>query len=474
MEELTPRERVNTNRQGDRKPNRQSTQFYKDYREIDPHDFLDQAYHGTGGFSGKTGAGQYCFIISNPTENFYATRCQMSIYLNMVKKMVDVMWKPIFRDNIKTYIETDAGSTIEHHLYLDFVENVTGSGLGLADFCKNALRESIIHDVSYVCMDMLEGDTQPFIYLKSATSLLEYETDEKGGLISVTFDEGVETSGSGKIFYRRYIGLDAWRLLVSDDGKEFRVAKEVINNLGILPVYPMFSNGQAVSGDYRPWPSLYSVGAYSAYLYDKNSKLDYVIDKQAHSIKVFQGLTDASLSNGIDNCIILPPDESIRIAPSILSPDSGLIQVHSDRIDRALGYLYDIMEDNGVSVQRGNLQAESGVAKAYTFNATNTVLLEKVNVLKSFTKWLYQTYKIFTNDTGTWLSYTEFPVNFTPRASLSVDEMIRLIDMYNMENLPKNKADLLLRLRSVIDPNASREEEEDFLTEIKTTVRTPD
>lgn len=474
MEELKPRERVSQNRLGNTAPNRESTKYYKDYRLVDPHDFLDQAYNGTGGFSGKTGPNDYCFIIRNITENFYRTRCQMSIYINLFKKVVDAMWKPIFRDSFKTYVETDTGSVIDEHLYLDFVADVTGSGVSLYDFCKGAIKQSIIHDVCYVCMDMLAGETQPFIYLKSATELLDYTVDSKGKLLSVTFDEGVEKEGDKKIFYRRYIGVDSWKILKSENGKDFITIKQVINTLGVLPVYSWFSNGQSMSADYRPHPSLYTVGAYSAYLYDKNSKVDYVIDKQAHSLKIFQGLTDSSIASGVDNCIVLPPDDSIRIAPTILSPAADLIKVHSERIDKVLSYLYDMLEDSGVSVSKSNVQVESGIAKAYTFNASNTVLMEKVNSLKSFTKWLYTMYKVFTGDTGSWFSYTEFPVNFTPRASLSIDDILRLVDMYNVENLPQNKADLLIRLRSIIDPNASREEEATLLDEINSVIRPVD
>jgi len=459
---IDPINRAESKRQGGAVASRQSTAAYTDYRDVDPHQFLQEAYDGNGGFSGKTDITSY--LIANASENFYKTRCAMSIYLNHFKKFIDAQWKPIFKHEIKTYVQTPEGNMVDEHLYLDFCENVTGSGLNKIDFQKILNKSAFIHDVSFAIMDMAEGDVEPFLYHKTIMQLVKYTTDEKGALTACLFDDGKKNG----TYYRRYIGLDKWALLASDKGTDdsFVVVYEAPNNLGILPVYPFFTQRPDDIDNYKPFPSHYDIASVGCYLYDKGSKLDYVIDKQAHSILAIQGNIDA-VPNGVDNALVISESERSIFQPQFLSPPADLPRLHAERIAEVTAQMYDLMSDSGVSVQTAQIGTESGIAKSYTFNATNTNLKHTVTLQTKFDKWLYETYKVFMGDTGEWTSYSEYPVDFTPVPRLSVDEMLRLVDFYTAEGLSENKIDALRRLRLTIDPMATVKDEKALIDEIE-------
>ena len=451
--------------------------LYKDYREVHANVFVGECYAGSGGFSGKTKAGDYTYIIPNATENFFNKRIQMSVYTNYFKKFVDAKYKPIFKQNINTYVKKEDGSTIEDHLYYDFVANVTGNGASKKEFEKIAIRSAIKHDLVFVVMDKKASDWMPFLYLKQVKDLLDYTVDAMGNLTSVTFYDGARLMPGGKKrMYKRYISLDKWSRLYSDDeGKTWSKDKpDVENVLQALPIYPMFYQRPDDLTDYDPHPSNFDIASFSAWLYDKSSKLDYLIDKQAHSRLVLQGRI-ADIASGVDNCINIQESEKPLMPPQYLSPDAGMPAVHSQRISDVLEQMFDIMSESGVSVAPANGGAgsvESGIAKSYTFNATNTCLKSTVSVLVDFSEWLYRMYKRFTSDVSPWIATTEYPEDFTPTTKLAAKDLIEIIQFYKDAGMPENVIDLHLRLRNVIDPHASREESSTLYQEIEEAIRT--
>jgi hypothetical protein len=452
--------------------NRQDQSIYVPYRDVDPVQFVNEAYSGTGGFSGKTGPKSKSYIIPNASENFYHSRIQMSSYVNYFKKFIDAQWRQIFKSNIKNYVETENGSDMPEHLYLDFCEDVTGSGINKSDFLKTCVASALVSDVVYICMDKIEGDVEPYLYMMPSVSVVSYSTGRKGELTSITFYDGCKDVNGKTIHYMRYIGLDKWEMLQSEDGKNYTAVagSAVDNTLGFLPVYAMWTVRNS-NADYRPIPSNYDIAAFSAWHYDKSSKLDYVIDKQAHSILALQGNID-SVPNGVDNALVIGESQSSIFPPQYLSPNAQFPQVHADRIDQVVNAMFDIMGDAGVSVSPSTMTGESGIAKSYTFSAINDRLKQIVTVLKGADKWIQMAYKVFTGDTSGWISYTEYPADFTPTASLTIEQATSLIDFYGVEGLPKNQIDLHKRLRNLVDPMATKEDEQDLLDEINTRYNT--
>lgn len=470
-----PKERAEKPRSDIEMSNRQSQKIYKDWREVDIHQFLAECYNGTGGFSGRTepkyqGEIVSSYIIPNASENFYQTRVRMSAYTNYFKKYINAKFNPIFTSEIKCNVEVDK-NIIDNHPYYDFMENITGGGVSAQDFKRAAIRESYIHDVCYVVMDKASDSINPFVYLRTPLDLEGYSTNEMGALISVMFYEGEEETPTGKIYKRRYIGVDEWRMEISDNRIDWRVDPESVvpNNMGIIPVYPMFSSRPEDLTDFKVCnPVNRDIAGMNCWLYDKQSKLDYLIDKQAHSILKIQGSID-SLPNGRDNALVIAESDKAIFEPGYISPDSSLPGVHSDRIEQQVKFMFDLMADSGVeAVAASPGQAESGVSKSFDFVATNDTLKLTVTILAQFDNWLVSTYKRFTGDGGVWDASCEYPTDFMPRASMGAQAYIDLYDFYVANNLYEAAQDTLLRLRALIDPMADKKEMQAILDEIQT------
>ena len=442
--------------------------LYVDFRKICKNQFIDEAYKGDGGFSGETGGNSRTFIIPNATENFFSKRVQMSKYTNYFKKFVDAKCKPIFASTIQTYVKNEQGNNMEEHLYLEFLDDVTGSGMSKQEFEKIALKSALKHDVSFVIMDILDKNVLPHVYFKPVKHVMGYTTDDLGALTSITFYDGTATDNRNQtIQYKRYIGLDKIaRYYTEDNGKSWRVESEVENVLGVLPVKALFANRDETS-NYKPEPSNFDIGAFCAWIYDKSSKLDYLIDKQAHSRLVIQGRIN-DIASGLDNCINIAESDRAVVAPNYLSPSAEMPQVHQNRIDAMIAQMFQLMEDSGVSVTEENTNPESGVAKSYRFNATNTALKSSVSILNDLSDWMYWMYKIFTFDTSDWYAITEYPTDFTPSSRLNTRELIELIEFYEARGLTQNVIDMYQRLRQTVDPHASREETQGLIEEVRT------
>ena len=406
------------------------------------------------------------------TENFYITRIQMSIYINLFKKYINAKFEPIFKSSVPDHVESDAGSDMPDHLYHEFLQSVNGGGVNKTNFLKNAIRLALVQDVAFICMDKIDTSIHPYIFLKSAVNVIDYTTDPMGALTSICFVEpSIEIDG--KIFYRRrYIGLDRFAIQRSEDKKRWTDERFSQNVLGMLPVYPLFTTRPDDLADYKPRPSNYEIAGYCAWLYDKGSKLDYLINKQAHSLLVMQG-NITSIPNGVDNALIIDESEKSVFQPQYLSPSEGMPTVHQTRIDSVMNTMMDLMQDSGVSVTQ-IAQPESGIAKSYRFAATNDVLKSMVRLLVDLDNWLVDTYKLFTGDEGNWKSYSEYPSEFAPTVSLTVDDMIRLSDFFGMETLPLNQADVLIKLRHLIDPMATKEDSQMLYDEINNRTKVAD
>jgi len=446
-------------------PDRDSTKASRDFRATPPHVFLDETYNASGGYSGRLDKGGYTYINSNATENFFRSRVRMSVYLNDFKQYINAKFEPIFKEAIKTYVQTESGTDIPGHVYLDFVDNVTGSGINKNEFLRAAVRQAFIHDVVFIVMDKMSDSLQPYLYLKSVNDVQGYTVDGYGGLTSISFYDGQEKNGDKTLYRRRYIGLDGWALEVSEDRKVWKERSYSVNNLGVLPVYPLWTHRGDNFADYMTFePSNYDIAACCAWMYDKGSKLDYIIDKQAHAILVLQG-DIASVPSGTDNALVVNPSEHSVFQPTYISPDSSLPQVHQERINSVENKLVKLMADGGVNVSMDSAP-ESGVARGYKFWATNSTLKKTVVLLAEADGWIFEMYRLFTGNASKWVAYSEYPTEFTPTTSLTIEQIVDLIKFYKEEGLPKNAVDIHKRLRALVDPMATREDSQDLIDEI--------
>lgn len=463
-------------------PNRESIGLYVDYRTLNTYQFLIEAQTGTGGFSGDVRCKSY--IIPNLSENFYQTRIKRAIYTNDYAKYIKAKYKDVFASQeVSTAVKGTTGETISDHPYVEFAHNITGGNINKNNLVKSVLNASWRDATAFIITDMGTDDTQPYVYLKTAIEVSTdengkclIETDDKGRMISITFNEAPLQDKKGTIYYRRYWGLDVFRLEASRDKENWGIVEEIDNTLTykgepFLPVEAFISQERVDNNNYLPFPESYAIASMNLGIYDRESVLDYLVDKQGHSTLALNG-TMTSVPNGRDNALIVAEGDNKLFEPFYLSPDSKLPDVHSNRISSLKKQMYDMMDDGGVSVQAAGLAPESGKAKMFTFSAKASTSRESVRLAMEIDRYLEKSYKVYMNDDmSDWVSVTNYPEDFVPKPDLSLSEYEQASDYFSTRGLVLNEADVTKKILMKVNPNANSKELETLLTEIDIAAR---
>ena len=401
---------------------------FRDYRAISPYHFLDDAYSGTGGFSGRTaddGRRFYSFLTPNPTERFYLTRVRTSVYTNHLKKIVNARINPVFgQKQVVTTVTDSSGRAIKNHPYEEFLNNVNGAGTGKNELIRVALALGYLHGASFIVMDKFADAVQPFVYVMRADDVEEYTTDRAGGLSSIAFKDGEEGEGEKEVEYIvRYTNAQITREKRLKGADSWTVTDTKPNSIGAIPVLPVFGQIRIDSRDYLPFPEMFAVGQICHWIYDKESNLDWLIQKQAHDIIVINGTVEG-IGRPTDNALIIPASDQKLWQPFALSPDAEKARVHQERIDKKLQDLSDLVSQNGIVAQQTSVQASSGVSKAYSFIATNDALKATATLAKNIEAWLEKFYKLFTGSADSWTIATDYPSDFQPRPTATLQDAL--------------------------------------------------
>lgn len=473
-------------------PERQSQDdLYVNYRDMNPYTFLYECQTGAGGFSGNvrskankvvnTVVGYfkdvYTYITANPTENFFQTRVKRSVYINYFKKYIKAKYKDLFAlKEINTTVVIE-GKVQEKHNYLKFAENVTGGGMGLIEYTKNALNCSWRDATTFLLMDKKESESMPYAHKKNAIEVACDEngplitTDAKGKMTSITFNEPSRVVDEDIILVRSYWGIDLFKKLESrDKGDTWTVVEEEANTLTYkgepyLPVEPLISQERESSDDYLPFPDSYAIAEIVLAIYDRGSVLDYLIDKQGHSMLVINGSTDG-ISNGRDNILAVDTMENKAFQPFFVSPDAKLPEVHANRIEKLVEEMLDMMDDGGVSASAKTATQESGVSKIFTFSAKSTTSKESLRLAMQVKRFLEVSYKVYMNEeTAVWESEVSYPTEFTPQSETTFQELEAAADFFSQKQLPLNESSVIRKYIEKLSPNKSQSEIEDLLDE---------
>lgn len=428
---------------------------YKNFSSQNVNIAIDDAYTGGGGFLGNVDqAGAYSYIVPKTTENFYLTRVVLTQYINFFAPYIDAKVDPVFSNGVRDYVLDGGDNNIEEDVWLDFVDDATGTGKSLNEIRENAAKDAWKHLVSYLIMDKVESDAgkdnRVIIYTRSASEVDEYQRNTRNmKLETITFWEQPIVDIDGNYIYVKHrweIGqlvvlhsdpVSRWQDKTDIEYKEFETISTGIN---VLNVYPMFS-GYAAIGDYKPaLPDSFKVARICAMIYNLQNWLNYLLFKQGHGLYVFQGELDG-LRDALSNIVTIPADtqDSKYKMPTILEPDPELPRAHSQNIQEVVKLMIAVMGNNGVTVTESNT-AESGRSKAFDFIGTNDTLLKTIRMLERADKWIKEMFNLFEARTLNYQYITKYPTEFYPDTGLNaldVMELAKEMEDRGMENVVK-------------------------------------
>lgn len=421
--------------------------------EIDPYVFMRHADNGTGGF--QDGA----YLTEHQRERRYEERRNYSYYLNFVKRILNALTNPLFReDPIRTFENKDA-----RYLSL-FLEDCDRRGNSLNTFMRHTARKAKRYGQMFVVVDndatiaptiadAKEKRQYPYLYSVSPEQVTEYGWDENMNLDRIVFREAGSKSVKTKkttTTYREIKG-NKWSTFSYNESGE-RVA---IDNgeFGIksFPVVTIYA--EDVDEDEDPimvFPPLYSIARGNLAVYDICSEIRELERNQMFSLLVYPktaGEKTSSLVTGSGNAIGFPADSSH--APAFISPDPSIMQAVMDDRRFIIEQLFEMASLVGIVGMV--VKEESGRAKEIEFQSTREALKEFGNKLEQSERKIFGLFGDYTSQVlGAKIKYSEnygivdegaeieradalLQLNVSPEFNKEVKKKITLIVFRDME-----------------------------------------
>lgn len=396
---------------------------------INVYQFMSEAYEGTGGF--RTGT----YLVPFSRENDFKNRMQLAFYKNYIKPVLRAMVEPVFAKEVAREYDNNA-------LFGQFIEDVDVCGTKIQEFTHAATTIARKHGVVFIVMDNFDATQQPetldevqklrtlpYAYVKTADKLEDYKTDQFGNIEWITFYDYTDRINNKKIvYYRTWTKTESILLKKEENGNKLIEVSKTYHGLGIAPVITIFSEIQEDKSCILPNPPLYDVARLNWQIYNMTVEKRHQERCQAFSIFYAQGVPPSDLVAGLNNYINLPLE--VSIAPGYASPPSDILDYLMKSEEQIRKELFLMVEQAGVI---GIQSSESGIAKAFDFEAKENTLKRTSVIATSIEEKIANFFKLYTKESFEYI--VDYPVDFAP---MGLDREIDRIDkIFQMPELNK-------------------------------------
>lgn len=372
---------------------------HPEYEKMLQHwEFLEDCYEG-----GREWFHRNIFRYIKEGDTEYRDRVRRAYRFNHTREVVDLVSKYIFKMDIAR--SENAPNSVKR-----FWEQSTLNHLSIKDYIKRIATQSSTYGRVWVVVDSTnkgqaatiadekDGKVRIYSYTVEPEHALDMSYDEEGDLNWIliheqTRDDADPMESSGKMIDRyRLWERDQWTLFTANrEGKKVTIDVEgpFAHDLGEVPVFPA---DNVISDEMYSSASLIDDVAYmdravANYL----SNLDAIIQDQTFSqlIMPAQGLVpgekeyDKLVEMGTKR--IFTYDGEGGKAPEYISPDVKQAELILAVISKIINEIYHTVGLAGERTKEDNSQGidnSSGVAKAYDFERTNSLLASKADSLE--------------------------------------------------------------------------------------------
>lgn len=362
---------------------------------------LEDGYFGIGGFID----GEYLTKHPRESDEKYAMRRHLSYYLNYLAPCVNAHVSPIF----KTLAQRDwkgPGASI----WESFSKDTDFLGTQIQALMKKAAISAKLNGISYIVMDRAEdldedmrvSDLEenrrnlPYAYVVDINAVEEVTLDPFGRILKFVFLE--PEAGNEHVFAKRTMTADGWEC-ISSKGR-----KSGTWNLGCVPVIPLAAKEHKTHNPFPPSEFL-SILKTNVAIYNMTSWLSDILVNQTFSILTFPSAEPENIDIGTDNALAYPPESSHE--PSFIAPPDGPATILANQIALLQQEIYRMAVVVNVT---GSSKLQSGMAKAWDYEATNQILSDFADQVEAAEMKLA---KLFERWTGVALEYTvNYPNDF--------------------------------------------------------------
>jgi len=335
-------------------------------------------------------------LFKHPKERIdeYNARLEMSYYYNFCAPIIDIYTNHLFKQPIIEDYKSIQRIVDEQR------NNVDRKGGSIVEFRKEIAELAQIYGHVFVVVDMPKVETPiislknkidvkafPYFIIYSPQDVINWAVDEFGKPYWVLLKE-VKDSNIDPFNYAREKALDInYRLWTKTEWKLYNKDYEEIDNgthnVGEVPLVVYFDKQSKKYRNFLGISALADISFICRDVYNSCSELKQILRDQTFAFLAIQG--DATeydeLSVGTRKGLLYPPD---RNQPQYISPPSDNSEAYFKHIDRQVSKIYQLAKLEGGSAEFSGQTAveQSGVAKAWDFNETNSSLSKKASNLQ--------------------------------------------------------------------------------------------
>jgi len=438
-------------------------QYSTNINSLNVYAFMDFTYHGNGGY--RDGS----FLIPFSRESSFFDRRRLAHFKNYLKPIVRAMIDPVFTEYADRTVVDDAGNPITESMFTDFLDDCDSAETFIQDYTKQAVTLARRHGVSFTVMDNYPSTAQPatvsqalqdrifpYVYAKRAYEVEDYEVDQFGNLIEITFaEEPVKINNELQKRWRRWTTTESVVLTkAKNNAKEWITVSSATHNLGVVPVIMTFSEARECNSKILVDPPLYDIAKLNFVIFNQSAEIRDQERAQAFSIFYCQGVPPQDLVISNNTYINIPSEATI--SPGYASPDFGIIAGLVANQEQMRKDLFAIAEQSGVV---GVQSQTSGVAMAYDFYAHESTLKQTASMATTLEQKIAQLFQRYTSES---FVYTvSYPSDYAPMGQ--DNEVSRLDKVLRIPGLNKTFAN---KVQQKLARMVLSDEDDDVINEV--------
>lgn len=411
------------------------TSAYVEPLTVNVYKFMDDAYFGEAGFKDGT------YLTPHTREMFWNARRTVSTYKNFVKPILSAMVSPVFADDIPRDMDTNS-------LFASFVEDVDNNRTSLDTAIHEAVDICVRHGQVFVVMDNFEASDMPetimearekrflpYIMVKTALDVDDYELDRWGNLLSITFvDLKLKRERETVQTYRTWTPEHSV-VSIKKGSKLEPIEDPKLHGLGVIPVLVMYSSPRRDKTKLCINPPHYDIARIALGIYNKESEVRDLERAQSFSVLCVQTDRGGNLSLGSRNVLFVPMET--QFMPQFISPNPSILVGLMVNAEKMRDDMYKLAEQSGVTAVKSEA---SGVSEAYRFFGHESVLQKVSAMAKALDMAIYDLFCLYTSETGVYEA--DYPTDFAP-GNIQVE--VDTLDKYLKQDLPPKAKSLALQ-----------------------------
>jgi hypothetical protein len=361
-----------------------------------------------GGTELKSNRSGNLFMHPKERTEDYNERLKMSYYYNFCAPIIDIYSDHLFKQPVNEDfgdIEQEVEKRSEN------IDNKQGS---IGEFRKELADQAQLYGHTFVVVDskkfggevrtkqdVYDNGLLPYFTFHHPQNIINWALDEFGYPYWVIVREYLDTNIDPFNYDKEKINSVQYRLWTKKewilyDG-EYKEIGRGAHGLGIVPITCIFDKQSKKVRNFLGISFIADIAFIARDVYNSSSELKQILRDQTFAFLAVQGTSSEydELSVGTSKGLLYPPD---RNAPQYVSPSTGNAEVYFKHIDRQVSKIFQLakLEGGSAEFQGQGAVEESGVAKAWDFNQTNSALSKKAGNLEDgetklwqiFARWL--------------------------------------------------------------------------------------